>query len=209
MIAEAAYFRALARGFQGGDPMDDWLAAEAEINRLLPTPAQQKEEQVAYEQLRAEVQRGLAAIRESIDARAIQDAVERGAVHLKRIGRFAIETVNKVSESLKKDIAGTATSMGPRWEALSDKSANVFGVWRDRGNAFLAHAAVAVGDWLNDTGRRLERPHYRTGEMVGSGNFECLRCGQVMRLETSAHLPSCPNCRHLEFRRVTDKPNLG
>lgn len=57
MIAEAAYFRALARRFQGGDPMDDWLAAEAEINRLLPTPAQQKEEQAAYEQLRAEVQR--------------------------------------------------------------------------------------------------------------------------------------------------------
>ncbi len=28
MIAEAAYFRALARGFKGGDPMDGWLAAE-------------------------------------------------------------------------------------------------------------------------------------------------------------------------------------
>lgn len=41
MIAEAAYFRALARGFQGGDPIDDWLAAEAEVNRLLPTLRQQ------------------------------------------------------------------------------------------------------------------------------------------------------------------------
>jgi hypothetical protein len=41
MIAEAAYFRALARGFQGGDPVDDWLAAEAEVNRLLPTLRQQ------------------------------------------------------------------------------------------------------------------------------------------------------------------------
>lgn len=35
MIAEAAYFRAQARGFQG-DPLEDWLAAEAEINRTLP-----------------------------------------------------------------------------------------------------------------------------------------------------------------------------
>jgi len=33
MIAEAAYFRAEARGFQGGDPLEDWLAAEAEIDR--------------------------------------------------------------------------------------------------------------------------------------------------------------------------------
>jgi hypothetical protein len=36
MIAEAAYFRAQARGFQGGDPVDDWLTAEAEINRSAP-----------------------------------------------------------------------------------------------------------------------------------------------------------------------------
>jgi len=31
-IAVAAYFHAEHRGFNGGDPMEDWLAAEAEIN---------------------------------------------------------------------------------------------------------------------------------------------------------------------------------
>ena len=35
MIQEAAYFRAEARGFIGGDPVEDWLAAEAEIDRLV------------------------------------------------------------------------------------------------------------------------------------------------------------------------------
>ncbi len=30
-IAEAAYFHAEHRGFYGGDPVADWLAAEAEI----------------------------------------------------------------------------------------------------------------------------------------------------------------------------------
>jgi len=35
MIAEAAYFRAAQRGFEGGDPVSDWLAAEAEINERL------------------------------------------------------------------------------------------------------------------------------------------------------------------------------
>lgn len=35
MIAEAAYYRAEHRGFQGGDPQQDWLEAEAEINRML------------------------------------------------------------------------------------------------------------------------------------------------------------------------------
>lgn len=30
-IAEAAYLRAAARGFEGGDPMQDWLDAEADL----------------------------------------------------------------------------------------------------------------------------------------------------------------------------------
>jgi len=36
MISEAAYYRALGRGFDGGDPVEDWLVAETEINSLLP-----------------------------------------------------------------------------------------------------------------------------------------------------------------------------
>jgi hypothetical protein len=35
MVAEAAYLRAESRGFSGGNPTDDWLAAEAEIEKLL------------------------------------------------------------------------------------------------------------------------------------------------------------------------------
>ena len=35
MIAEAAYFRAEKRGFTGGDVVNDWIQAEAEIDHLL------------------------------------------------------------------------------------------------------------------------------------------------------------------------------
>jgi hypothetical protein len=35
MIAEAAYYHAEKRGFQGGDPVSDWLAAEKEIAERL------------------------------------------------------------------------------------------------------------------------------------------------------------------------------
>lgn len=38
LIAEAAYFRALERGFAPGCEMDDWLQAEAEINQILQMP---------------------------------------------------------------------------------------------------------------------------------------------------------------------------
>jgi hypothetical protein len=35
MIEEAAYYRAERRGFHGGDPLQDWLEAEAEIERMM------------------------------------------------------------------------------------------------------------------------------------------------------------------------------
>jgi hypothetical protein len=35
LIARAAYFRALQRGFAPGNEMEDWLAAEAEVDAVL------------------------------------------------------------------------------------------------------------------------------------------------------------------------------
>ena len=39
MIAQAAYLRAERRGFSGGSEVDDWLAAEAEVDALLKAEA--------------------------------------------------------------------------------------------------------------------------------------------------------------------------
>ncbi len=48
MIAEAAYYRALRRGFHGGDPVTDWLAAEREVNeRLMHSSGARHESSVA------------------------------------------------------------------------------------------------------------------------------------------------------------------
>lgn len=37
-IAEAAYYRAERRGFTGGNPVEDWLEAEQEIQQLATQP---------------------------------------------------------------------------------------------------------------------------------------------------------------------------
>ena len=43
LIAEAAYYRALQRGFQGGDPVNDWLEAERELtSETSVSPAQSR-----------------------------------------------------------------------------------------------------------------------------------------------------------------------
>jgi chromosome segregation ATPase len=49
MIAEAAYYRAECRGYQGGDPVADWLEAEAEIEALLQGASRPGKEKTAKE----------------------------------------------------------------------------------------------------------------------------------------------------------------
>ncbi len=49
MIAEAAYYRAERRGFQGGDPVADWLEAEVEIEAMLRSSAEPGKEKTAKE----------------------------------------------------------------------------------------------------------------------------------------------------------------
>ncbi|MDH3310153.1 MAG: DUF2934 domain-containing protein [Gammaproteobacteria bacterium] len=202
MIAEAAYFRAMQRGFNGGSSLDDWLAAEREINRLLPSPQQQKQERAAYDKLRAGVTKVLAEARDTVNAETLKHAFERATAELKKTGEYTAETVGKISTSLRKDMTSAAMKMGPKWEAFSEKSSDLFGVWRDRSNMFLAGAADAMADWLHQAGSKLEQQVYQSGEMVHSGTFECTGCGERVVLNTPAHLPPCAKCRKVDFRRV-------
>jgi hypothetical protein len=42
-IAEAAYLRAAERGFAGGDPLQDWLDAEADLMKSVDHDSTQQE----------------------------------------------------------------------------------------------------------------------------------------------------------------------
>jgi len=202
MIAEAAYFRAMQRGFTNGDPLDDWLVAEREISHLLPSPQQQKQERAAYEKLREGVGKLLAETRDTLTPDTIRQALDRAAAQLKQLGGYTTDTIDKVRASVEKDMAAAAEKIGPRWQAFSEKTADLFQVWRDRSQQFLSNASGVLGDWLRDAGDRMKQHTYHTGEMIASGTLECTQCGERIVLATSAHLPPCPKCRNMEFRRI-------
>lgn len=101
MIAEAAYFRALKRGFVGGDMAEDWLVAEAEIDRNL----QQREigESVALSvneleaQVQAEFENETTTIAEKVRAITLQ-ALSNGELDktsLKRVISAVIAGVQR------------------------------------------------------------------------------------------------------------------
>jgi Zinc-ribbon containing domain/Protein of unknown function (DUF2934) len=202
MIEEAAYYRAQQRGFDGGDPVEDWLAAEREINRMLPSPQQQKRELAAYQQLRQSVEKILGDTRETLNAETIRQALDKSVAQLKQLGEYTADTIDKVAASVEKDMANAAQAVGQKLEAFSGKTADLFQVWRDRGSQFLTAASTALGDWLREAAEPLKQRTYRAGEMAASGTLECTACGERVVLDTPAHVPPCPKCRKGEFRRV-------
>lgn len=203
MIAVAAYLRAERRGFVGGDAEADWLAAEAEVERRLVAYREEKERELAaFQRMYKEARRALEDVREKISAETIRDALDKASAALRQAGEYSGETVSKVGEALKKDLAGAAERLAPKWEAVSEDAAGLFAVWQGRSRAFLGGAAAAGGDWLKELGSRLEHRSYRTGELTGGGTFECTRCGERQVLAQPNHLAECPKCQGNEFRRV-------
>lgn len=202
MIAENAYYRAQQRGFNGGQAIDDWLAAEREISRLLPSPQQQKQELAAYQKLRADVGKLLGDIKDA-SADTIREAVDTARGRLRQLEEYTADTVEKAVTSVEKEMVSAGHRAGARLEDLSARTTDLFSVWRDRGTQFLTRAATGISEWMQQASARLGDQTYRTGEIAAPGTLECNGCGERVTLETPAHVPLCPNCRKSEFRRVS------
>jgi hypothetical protein len=202
MIAENAYYRAQQRGFNGGQSIDDWLAAEREVNRLLPNPQQQKQELAAYQTLRTHLGHLLGDLKDA-SAEAIHEAVDTARGRLRQLEEYTADTVEKAVTSVEKEMIDAGRRAGARLENVSARTADLLYVWRDRGSQFLARAASGIRDWTEQASARLGQQTYRAGEIAAAGTLECSSCGKRIMLETPAHVPLCPKCRQGEFRRVS------
>ena len=202
LIAEVAYQRAQARGFSGGDPMDDWLSAEREVNRLLPGPQQQKQELAAYRKLRTSVEKLLTDAKETLSADTIRAMLDDTRAQARQLGEYTADTIEKGIVTIEKEMLTAARRAGDRLENLAERSTDLFAVWRDRSTQFLGRAASALGDWAQHARSRITEHTYRTGDIAPDGILECTACGGRVELTTPAHVPLCPSCRKSEFRRL-------
>lgn len=234
MIAEAAYRHSRERGARPGNPMEDWLMAEREINGQLPEPAQQKRELEAREKLRTRVRELLASTRDTVNAETIRKAMSDSTTQLKSMGEHTADTVDRVAasvekelieiahrtgrglsgaseraiqavdrtaEHLEKDLTAAATRVNEEWKKLTAKTGDLVHGWRDRGSQFLLTATHALGEWAKQRGNGNHPPVYRAGEVASAGTYECTACQHQLQLVTSAHLPPCAKCRHMEYRQ--------
>jgi rubrerythrin len=201
MIEEAAYYRSSKRT-SPGDPLEDWLAAEEEVDQMLKNRQREKdkEELAAFEKLRDELGRKLKAIKGSIKVDTFTRALDKTAQDVKDKGQFTSESINKGYEALKKDVARNIEKLGGKWQSMSNKTAGNFSIWSKRSVNFLKQAGDATDQWLKQLSDKISPHFYRSGEIASAGTFVCKSCGHAVQLKKTDHLPRCPQCDNTEYK---------
>jgi uncharacterized coiled-coil DUF342 family protein len=102
LIARAAYLRAEKRGFQGGDPVEDWLAAEAEVDTRLRSEREKEE--------RRDFRRYTDGLRDQIDTASMRleelrdrATALRGEAHQE--WQRSVEEIGERRDALEKKLA--------------------------------------------------------------------------------------------------------
>lgn len=204
MIEEAAYYRSQSEE-SSGDPVEDWLAAEQEIDRILAERQQggKEEELAAFNRLRKELSKILSEVKDSIHSYTLNQALNKAKREVSRLGEFTAESINKGSEALKKDMACNIVKLGGKWQSMSFRAIDLFSVWSRRSAAFLKQASEAADTWRQEIREKVHPHSYHSGELVSGGTFVCKSCSQQVKFDTAGHLPPCSHCDHPEFTLST------
>ena len=168
----------------------------------LKDEALQQKELAAFERFYTAAKKRLAEAGDKINTATFKNAMDKAASELKEAGDYSAQTIKRVTQALKKDIASSADKLGPNWDKLKDKSHHMFDIWRDRSTIFIGHASSAAGEWLHEKGDKLEHHTYHAGELTAGGHFKCTACGEQLELHKPDYLPPCSKCMASEYRRL-------
>lgn len=125
MIAEAAYFRAERRGFVGGDPVQDWLEAEAEIDRMLAS-GRLPESLSAKQRFQIQLENELRELEARIEALRVQASLAKLEL------RSEFEKELEVLEVLRNRLRGRLEDIRARAEgAWEDLKSGAEQAWED------------------------------------------------------------------------------
>ena len=146
MIEEAAYYIAEHRGFAQGDSLRDWLEAESEIDSMIN--AGHTDVQSATAHLRDELAKTLSSMQDAIDAGALKEAFAKALAEVKEFGEYSEETLKRAATVVHNDLMRSVDRIDTSWDNLTEQSADLFFVWKNRSQDFLKRSSQAVRQWL-------------------------------------------------------------
>lgn len=200
MIAAGAWFRSRHRGFEQGDPVTDWLDAEAEVDGSVQrrSAEQRWAEYEADRRLRWTVADRLNGSETSTTGQILA-AIDEVAEEMASSGEYEPHVVRNVATTFRKDLANWAE----HGTEPDERPGMLVGRWQERGQVFLEQARSRLDEWRERILKYLDdHRSYHSGEVVAPGGFSCLNCGTRQEMADSGHLRPCRHCYHTRFQRI-------
>jgi hypothetical protein len=200
MVAAGAWFRAERRGFHDGDPVSDWLDAEAEIDGSVERATNEGRwaEYEADRRLRWSVADRFDG-REPASTGQILTVIDEVVEDMLEAGDHDPNVLDKVATTFRKDVANWAEHGSEQ----SGITGTLLGAWQEGGKVFLEQTRSKLEDWRERLLTYMEDHRtYYSGEVVAPGGFACVECGTRQEMEHSGHLGPCANCYNTRFRRI-------
>jgi hypothetical protein len=200
MVAAGAWLRAEHRGFRDGDPVTDWLDAEAEVDGSVgrTTNEERWAEYEADRRLRWSVADRFSG-REPASTDQTLSVIDEVLDDMLEAGDHDPKVLAKVATTFRKDVANWA-------EQDSDQSGitgTLLGAWQERGKVFLERKRSRMEDWRERMLTYMEDHRtYYSGEVVAPGGFVCAECGTRQEMEHRGHLGPCAHCYNTRFQRI-------
>jgi len=169
-------------------------------------PTHHEEDKTSQDSLTSLYTRCLEEIRRRLDQTAMLTADTFQAV------AYAVrDSLANTSGVRQEDLQQVIDTMVRRWQQVLTDSEQVrhelltpeaMQALAEHGVSLLAHLAGTVKTLAGEVESRLQRElEYRTGTVVGSGNFFCTQCDKEIRKSNSGPLPPCSRCHGTVFRR--------
>jgi len=132
----------------------------------------------------------------------VSDAVEEAKEQMATLQEVTREEATEIGDYLLRDVHDAAEFMAEHGHELKDwlrldialiedKLIELFSTMTDQTRLELeklAMRAAKFGEW-------------HSGEIVTAGTLYCKSCGEGLRFEHIAHIPSCPKCKGTTFKR--------
>jgi isocitrate dehydrogenase len=131
---------------------------------------------------------------------AMAEALDKAHHQLTALGEFSSEYGDELKQFLTRDLEQTIVVA----KHLGAEAKDHFNPARLGAGALasLAQALELSGDALHALSDKTEQSlTYKTGEMTTAGTLTCQLCGQQVYLKATGHVPPCPKCQGIHFRK--------
>jgi len=127
-------------------------------------------------------------------------ALDQAHEQLTSLGEFSAEQGAELKQYLARDLDQTISDA----QQLGQEAKERLHPARLGAGALASLAAVleSTGNALRSLGSKTkETLTYKTGEMTSAGTLTCLACGQKVQLKKTGHVPPCPQCNGVLYRK--------